>query len=452
MSSAVKIFLALGVLSGTALAATWVLVQGLTPEGHHAQLRRWLLRWSLKGLLVPLPLWALMNYGLSWNLQPFMPQIQAAQNAGIDWVPVYLRVVASGCFVVVTYWTSVTLAWALYEAGAAVDGDTREQFKGLCATCFIAMIIPAVLVAYFGGWPLFGLAGLAVLIPMAGYGTTILHLKKTPPMYARAIARMKFGKYSEAEWEIIRELEKSEDDFDGWMMLATLYATNFNDLHEAEQTILEICEQPKTSPSQLAVALHQLANWHLQAGDPDAARRALHMICHRFPGSHLAHMAQLRINQLPGSAAELRQQKAASAIPMPALSDALDEQPATDESPGDRYKAAEDANACVEILKADPNNVPARERLARLLAERLDQPDGGIEQITLLLELPEQPEMRRAEWLGMIAAWHIRYRQDLDAGREVLQRLLREYPHAPQALFARRRLQLMDAQKKAGSA
>ena len=52
------------------------------------------------------------------------------------------------------------------------------------------------------------------------YGPSILHVKPTPPMYARAIARMKFGKYSEAELEIIRELEKCEDDFEGWMMLA----------------------------------------------------------------------------------------------------------------------------------------------------------------------------------------------------------------------------------------
>ena len=119
-----------------------------------------------------------------------------------------------------------------------------------------------------------GLAGIALLAPMAGYGPSVLHAKKTPPMYARAVARMKFGKYSEAEWEIIHELEKCEDDFEGWMMLADLYANNFNDLPEAEQTILEICDQPKTTPSQLSIALHRLADWHLQrAGDPEAARR-----------------------------------------------------------------------------------------------------------------------------------------------------------------------------------
>jgi hypothetical protein len=445
MRVAVQIFLALVFLSGAAVAGAWRLSHRLTPEHRHPQLRVWLLRWAVKGLLVPLAIWALMNVGLSWRLQPFMPQVQAAQNSGGGWMPQYLRILAIGLFVISSYWAALTLGWLLVEAGRASEGDTRAQFKGLCLSCLIAMVVPALLLAVFGGWPLLGLAGVALLAPMAGYGAQALHLKQTPPMYARAIGRMKLGKYSEAEWEIIRELEKCEDDFQGWMMLATLYADHFHDLPEAEQIILEICEQPRTTPSQLSVALHKLADWHLRQGDPAAARRALAMIGQRLPGSHLAHMAQLRMNQLPVSAAELRRQQAASPIPLPALSDTLDAAPPPPVSDTDRRQAAAEANDCVEILRGDPNNVPARERLARLFAERLGQPDLGIEQVTLLLDLPDQPDARRAEWLGLIAAWHLRYRQDAEAGRKVLERLIRECPATPQALFARRRLQLLDA-------
>lgn len=448
MRPAVNIFLWLFVLSGLAVTAAWVLAYGLTPERRQPQLRRLLLPWSVKGLLVPLAIWALMNFGLSWNLQPFMPQVQAAQNAGSDWFPAYLRVVGFGLFVISTYWTALTLGWVLYEAAAGSEGEAREQFKALCLTCLIAMIVPALLLVWFGGWAMLGLAGIGIFAPMAGYGPNALNVKTTPPMYARAIARMKFGKYSEAELEIIRELEKCEDDFEGWMMLANLYANNFNDLPEAEQTILEICEQPKTTPSQLAVALHQLANWHLHRGNPEAARRALQMICLRLPRTHLAHMAQLRINQLPASVAELHQQQSGAPIPLPALGDALDKPAAPAESEMDRHKAAEEANACVETLQAAPQNVPARERLARLFAEHLDQPDLGIEQLSLLLDMPGQPDARRAEWLSLIAAWHLRYRHDADTGRQILERLLREFPQSVQAFAARRRLQLLDAESK----
>ena len=443
-----NLFLSLLFLSALAVWGAWVMSRGLTPDSRKPQLQRLFLRWSLKGLLAPLVIWGLMNFGISWNLQPFMPQVQAALNAGGGWFPAYVRVMAVGLFVISSYWAAVTLGWVLVEAGTGTEDEELARYKGVCLTCFVAMILPALLMVWIGGWTLLGLAGLAVLGPMANYAAKVGPEKKLPPMYGRAIARIKFGKYSEAEWEIIRELEKSADDFDGWMMLAGLYANNFNDLPEAEQTILEICDHRKTTSSQLSVALQQLATWQLQRGDLGAARRTLQMICHRLPGSHLAHMAQLRINQLPTSATELRQQQESSTIPLPALSDAIDEAPPPPPSDAERRAAAEEANSCVEILKADPNNVHARERLARLFAEHLDKADMGIEQVTLLLDLPDQPDLRRAEWLGMIAAWQLRFRQDKDAARVILERIVGEFPQTPQALSARRRLQLLARESK----
>ena len=445
MKPAVALSLFLLGLSTALVAAAWVLTYGLTPEGRRAQLFRPLLIWCGKGLLIPLAIWLLMNIGLAWNLQPFMPQIQAARNLGDPWVPEYLRVAVVGLFIISSSWASMTLGWALIEAGARAEAHTRQGFRSLCLTCFIALVLPALFILFSGGWSMLGLAGFILLAPMAGYGASVLQIKQMPPIYARAIARINFGKYPEAEREIIRELERCEDDFDGWLLLADLYANKFNDLPEAEQSILELCDHPKTTPSQLSVALHRLADWHLQrTGDPVAARRAMQMICNRLPGTHLAHMAQLRLSNLPATAAELRQERSET-IPLPALGDTLDEAPAQAGSSMERHKAADAANVCSERLKQDPNNVPARERLARLLAEHLDQPNQAIEQVTLLLDMPDQPDARRAEWLGLIAAWHIRYREDTDAGREALQRLLREFPSTPQALAARRRLQLLDA-------
>jgi hypothetical protein len=439
------IFFILFILSVAAIAAGWVLCHGLTPEPQRPQRLRVLLVWSAKGLLVPLAIWTLMNLGLSWRLQPFMPQVQAAQSAG-NWLPAYFRVLGIGLFVISSFWSAVTLAWAVLEAGLAAESEHRAQFRALCLACALGMGVPALLLLWFGGWSLLGVAGVALFAPMAGYGASIFRIRRAPPMYARAIARLKFGKYSEAEWEIIHELEKREDDFDGWLMLADLYANQFNDLPEAERTILEICDQPRTTPSQLAVALHRLADWHLQrAADPVAARRALQMICDRMPGTHLAHMAQLRMNQLPATPEALRQQQQGERIPLPALGDSIDQAPPPPPSDAERAEAAEAANACVELLKQDPNNVPAREKLARLFAERLDQPERGIEQATLLLDLPDQPDTDRAEWISLIAAWHMKHRQDPEACRQALERLIREFPQTPQALAARRRLQLLNA-------
>src|SRR5204863_7811461 len=138
------------------------------------------------------------------------------------------------------------------------------------------LALPVAALVFLGGWGTLGLGLTAMFGGMGHYAGALIHTKKTPPMYSRAIAKLKFGKYAEAEWEIIRELEKCEDDFEGWMMLAELYATQFHDLQEAQKQVAEICEQPKTTIPQFSIALNRLADWHLKLGkDPEGAQRSL---------------------------------------------------------------------------------------------------------------------------------------------------------------------------------
>ena len=449
MRLAIGTFISLLFLGAGLVTISWLLTLRLAPEPKQARINRWLVSWSLKGLLAPLIIWALLNIGLAWYLQPFMPEVQAARNRGGAWGGVYLMALSTGLLLVCSYWSAMTLGWVLASALQSADVKARKEFKQLCVTCLLALGIPVALILLCGGIPALGFAGMLLLTPMAGYSRNFLQPAKMPPMYARAIARMKFGKYNEAESEIIKELENWEDDFEGWMMLADLYANHFNSLREAEETILDLCSHPHTTPSQLSVALHKLADWQLKlAKDPDAARRSLLMICERLPGTHLAHMAQLRIDQLPASAVELREQQSSRPIPLPALGDQLDE-PAEPE-PVDRAKAGADANALVEQLKQNPNNVTAREKLARVLAERLDKPQLGIEQVELLLGMPERTDGERAGWLSLLAAWQLKYVHDFQAGRRILERLVREYPGSIQAFAARRRLELLDREIRSG--
>lgn len=445
MGAVVAIFLALVFLSSALVAMGWIMAQRLTPDVQQVDLQRWLVLLAIKGLGVPTAIWVLMNLGLSWQLQPFMPQLQAARNAGGSWLPDFLEVLGLGVFVISSYWTAAMLVWILVHTAKAADPEPRKNFKSLCWTCILGLGVPAGIVLLIGGLPVLGLAATFVLGPMAGYAPAYLHPKKPRPIYARAIARMKFGKYTEAEWEIIHELERCEDDFDGWMMLADLYANHFHDLVGAERTILDLCDQPTVNASQQSVALHRLADWHLKlARDPRGARGALGLLADRLKGTHLARMALLRMEQLPETAEELRDQQSAAAIPLPALGVNLDHGAGDAEPKIERKRAAQLANACVEKLKRNPDNVTAREKLARIFAEQLQRADLGIEQIDLLLNMPNQSEARRAEWLGMVAAWHLKYRQDRDAGRKALERLVKEFPATTQAMTARYRLEQMD--------
>jgi TolA-binding protein len=376
-----------------------------------------------------------------------MPQVQAAQNSGSSWFPVFLHVTFAGLFAISSYWAAITLGWTLFTTGTELEGDNRSNFRALCLTSLAGMALPALGLVWLGGWLALGVAAGAVLLPIAGYAPAVLQRVKLPPMYSRAIAKIKFGKYTEAEWEIIRQLEHAENDFNGWLMLAELQANQFKDLAEAEQIILEMCNQPSVTPSQVSIALHKLADWHLNlGGDPEAARRALEVIAHRLPGTHLAHMARARSAQLPRTAEEWREQHTATAIPMPALGESMDEPekaiPAV--SAADAAQAAVLANQLTERLARNPDDAPARERLARTFAEQLGKADSAIEQLEFLLGLVGPPDNKRAEWLGLIAAWQLKFKHDPAAARQTLERLVGEFPDSPQAFAAHRRLRLLD--------
>jgi hypothetical protein len=74
--------------------------------------------------------------------------------------------------------------------------------------------------------------------------------------------------------------------------------------------------------------------------------------------------------------------------------------------------------------------------------------DWGVEQLELLMAMPEQADSKKAEWLGLMAAWQIRFRRDGPTARLLLDRILREYPNSVQAMAARRRIELMEMDRE----
>jgi hypothetical protein len=96
----------------------------------------------------------------------------------------------------------------------------------------------------------------------------------------------------------------------------------------------------------------------------------------------------------------------------------------------------------------NPDDIAQREDLARLFVEQLDVVDSGLEQLELLLAMPNPPEKKAAQWLSLMAAWQLKYKQDQPFARKLLERLVRHYPKTPQAFAAQSRLNLMDAETR----
>lgn len=456
MMAGLSTFLVLFGLGAGLVAGTWIISLQLVTAANRPAEHTWFRSWLVKGGVVPWLLWCFINLGLTWWLPPYMPSVALAVATGKPpWFLPFMEAAGLGSIIIASYWSAVTLAWVIVRTSQRLEGENLKMFNGLCLTVSAALILVVGAVWLLGGWLWAGFGALIMLVPIVMYAPGVLDQPKRVPIYARAIAKIKFGKYADAEQEVLSQLEKAEDDFQGWLMLATLYAEHFGDLREAEQTILELCDHPATNASQAAIALNKLADWHLNLGkNPSGARGALQMICRRYPGSHMAKIAQSRAVQLPATREELQMQDRAGTVSLPALGDSLDDASLEHRKKLPRPQALEQANSLSRRLHQDPRHTPSRERFARLLAEELDNPDEAINQLTLLLEMDDQPDNKRASWLGLIAAYHLKFRGDPDAARRVLERILVEFPTCVEAMAARRRLELMSraGRSEAGSA
>lgn len=417
--------------------------------GENIRFHRPFLVWAGKGLALPAIFWVLINGDFLPGLAPFLPIVSKAKYAGGDWLPVLWKYTAPGLLGIGSFWVTATfgaMAWHI-----ASEPEQRKEVWAHAA-CWSILFSPFILAAlYLGGFSGVGFAVFFVLLPVVHFTSPLAVRSRVPPSYARAIAKMKFGKYKEAEQSVIEELENSEDDFDGWLMLADLYANHFHERDEADAAIRQLCHQPNITGAQISYAFNRLADWHLNSGDdPASARRALEEICCRTPGSTFARLARQRIDQLPADKEELREQRKPKTIRLPALAGSLMKQDAVPAGPSEMAKS--EAMAAVQQqlqkLNKDPNNVPARERFAQLLAEQLGKPKTAIEQIELLVAMPGQSPAKIAEWLGQIASWHYRYRKDVPAARQMLRRLIREHPESPQAFAAQRQLNLWEMEER----
>lgn len=456
MMAGLSTFLVLFGLGAGLVAGTWIISQPLVPASHRQAEHVWFRNWLIKGGVVPWLLWCFINLGVAWWLPPYMPSVALAVATGKPpWFLPFMEAAGIGSVIIASYWSAATLAWVIFRTSQRLEGENLKMFYGLCLTVSAALILIAGVIWLLGGWLWAGFGALLISVPIVMYAPGVVDAPKRVPIYARAIAKMKFGKYADAEQEVLTQLEKVENDFEGWLMLASLYAEHFNDLREAEQTILELCDHPATNASQAAIALNKLADWHLNLGkNPAAARRALQVICRRYPGSHMAKIAHLRALQLPTSREELQMQDRAATVSLPALGDSLDDTSSEHRKSLPRHQAAEQANSLSRRLHEDPKHVSSREKFARLLAEELDNPDEAINQLTLLLEMDDQPDNKKAAWLSLIAAYHLKFRGAPDAARPVLERIIVEFPTCVEAMAARRRLELLsrDGCAEAGAA
>jgi hypothetical protein len=397
-------------------------------------------KWAFQGLGIPLLLWAVVNTGWLPRIPSLVPSMANAQAHGQEWFWLWIFFTVSGAVFITIYWAALTYTWLF----ARIIAQCQDK-KGLAATAGLVSLLSgplAFVVAFWGEVWAWGLALLTWLIPVVHTTIDLGRKLENRPLYSRAIARLKFGKYTEAEREVISQLEKCENDFEGWMMLAELYATQFRNIRDAAQVILDICKDPKTEPIQISLACHKLADWQLELeSNPTGARAALELLCRKLPETHFARMAELRIKQIPKTEEDLHEIKNPKPIPLPSLREDFD---SAGKERVSKSEAKAQSERLIERLTADPNDIVAREKLASVFAEGIGQPDLGIEQLQLLIDLAEPSDEQKAKWLAQIAAWELNLKANQEKFGAVLKQIIRDYPQTAQAFAAQRRLYLLE--------
>jgi hypothetical protein len=400
--------------------------------------------WLVQGFIFPVLVWSVANIGFGDLFPPLVPEIVDAQQAKQPWFWLWGVWTLIGAILVGIHWTAMTYIWLL---GRIVR--QAEERKDLAATIgFVGLIFATVagVLLYYSNWIHAGAAVCLALLPVVHFTVDLAEERPVIPTYGRAVAKLKFGKYNDAEWEVISQLEKSENDFEGWMMLAELYARQYRKLDDAVRVVWDVCQQPATQPYQVSVACHKLADWQLEvAENPMGARAALEFLCDRLPGTHFAWMAQQRMRQIPQSVHEFDEAKKPKRIRMPVLkeefSDVAELQPA---NAGSRSEVLAEVNGLTEKLTENPDDIPAREKLATALAEKLGEIELATEQLNLLIELEDPSDEQKAKWSAQIATWEFNRDQNQEKFISSLRRIIHDYPQTATAFSAQRRLNLLD--------
>ena len=261
------------------------------------------------------------------------------------------------------------------------------------------------------------------------------------PFYSIANTKRKRGLYRDAIEEVRGQLEKFPNDFEGMMLLASIYAENLNDVRAAENILNQFCEWAKAPDAQVAAAWTTVADWHLKHGlDADAARVSLEKIIERFPDSQLALTAQHRLAHLVSAEKILMDQHDRPKIVMKEGVQNLGLRDAGAFVPPPEMEPGQQAALYVKHLETHPHDSDVREKLAVIYARDYKRLDLAAMQLLELINEPRHSPKQIAGWLNMLANFEVEMGADIDTVRGTLEAIVTRFPDLPIADLTRRRL------------
>jgi tetratricopeptide (TPR) repeat protein len=270
------------------------------------------------------------------------------------------------------------------------------------------------------------------------------------PFYSIARAKQKRGNYQEAIAAIRGQLEKFPEDYEGWMMMAEIYARDLKDNGSAQESLQEILNHGSHTPKNVAFALNCSADWHLSlAADRDAAREALEKIILMFPETEFAHSAAQRIAHMT-SEQMLADQKERPRLVVTERKEYIGLQGRVADPRPKEEEPAEAAARLVAQLESHPGDVEAREQLAAIYAEHYQRLDMAAEALECLIASEGAGTREIARWLNMLADFQIRS-GNKPAAEAALRRIIESHPDSAAAAKAGMRIAYLETELRANS-
>lgn len=258
----------------------------------------------------------------------------------------------------------------------------------------------------------------------------------------------KKGMFQEALENIESQLRELPDSFEARFLKATILADDLKDVASAEEVVSEMLSLEELPTELGALFYNRMADWRLtHLRDLEGAREALQSIVERYPSSEEASYALQRKSRL-----RLSDEGAPEAKKVIRIVENLGLKKGFKGWEMPQVSWQEELALLAEFLEEHPDDWDAREKLASIYSRHCHDLRAAVAQLEMLLETPEQPRKKVAQWLNMEADFYIRA-HDLAGAKAALERIIELYPESAPANMAQSRISLlkMELEKEAAS-
>ena len=270
-------------------------------------------------------------------------------------------------------------------------------------------------------------------------------------LLSRVESLRKTGRYEEALEEAQVQLAKFKNDFDCYMMIASIQAEDMGNLPIAQSLLESLIENnKKLERKQVSYALNSLADWQLKYGkDPEAAKVTLQKIIEKYPDTRASQSAESRIAHMASKESLEASDKPKEGKVMPKFERdlGLKGKKLQMEDLVQKVDPNEQTDQYLAHLEAHPNDWDTREKLAAHYIEHYQNVPCAVEELEILIKSKLAGKEDKCRWLHQIADWHTKIANDQESAKAALQRIVDKYPGSAHATRAEQAIQYLRESK-----